>query len=131
MFVARASDGCSSAPLTQYKNNNIYRDLIRIWLLWRWKWWKNLYWYEKKGYTDELEKINHDGGVALNIKLKKASTKKNYAIELLHFLRLNIGIYCLTKGILCHIKIIIYQKQIHINFLKWIKKNLNQKLCIY
>ena len=28
MFVAQASDGCSSAPLTQYKNNNIYRDLI-------------------------------------------------------------------------------------------------------
>ena len=28
MFVAQASDGCSSASLTQYKNNNIYRDLI-------------------------------------------------------------------------------------------------------
>ena len=28
MFVARACDGCSSAPLTHYKNNDIYRDLI-------------------------------------------------------------------------------------------------------
>ena len=30
-----------------------------------------------KGYTDELEKINRDdSGIALNIKLKEASTKK-------------------------------------------------------
>ena len=28
IFVAHACDGCSSAPLTQYKNNDIYRDLI-------------------------------------------------------------------------------------------------------
>ena len=30
-----------------------------------------------KGYTDELEKINHnDSGVALHIKLKEATAKK-------------------------------------------------------
>ena len=28
MFVAHPCDGCSSAPLTQYKNNNIYGELI-------------------------------------------------------------------------------------------------------
>ena len=28
MFVAHSCNGCSSASLTQYKNNNIYRELI-------------------------------------------------------------------------------------------------------
>ena len=78
MFVALVCDGCSSAPLTQYKNNDIYQDLIteydyfgsecdeRIYIDMR----------RSKGYNDELEKINRDdGGIALNIKLKKAAAK--------------------------------------------------------
>ena len=28
MFVAHSCNGCSSAPLTQYKNNDIYCELI-------------------------------------------------------------------------------------------------------
>ena len=28
MFVAHSCNGRSSAPLTQYKNNNIYREII-------------------------------------------------------------------------------------------------------
>ena len=53
-----------------------------------------------KGYTDKLEKINRDdSGVALNIS---------------NFLWQNIGIYYQTKVILCHTKIIIFHRQIHI-----------------
>ena len=79
MFVAHSCNGCSSAPLAQYKNNDIYRELIeeddyfgdesdeRVYIDMR----------RSKGYTDELEKINRDdSGIALNIKLKKAAAKK-------------------------------------------------------
>ena len=64
---------------TQYKNNNIYRELIeedkyfsdesdeRVYIDMR----------RSKGYTDELEKINRDdSGIALNIKLKATAAKK-------------------------------------------------------
>ena len=27
MFIAHSCDGCSSAPLTQYKNNPIYQEI--------------------------------------------------------------------------------------------------------
>ena len=79
MFVAHSCNGCSSAPLAQYKNNDIYRELIkeddyfgdesdeRVYIDMR----------RSKGYTDELEKINRDDSdIALNIKLKKAAAKK-------------------------------------------------------
>ena len=79
MLVAHSCNGCSSAPLTQYKNNDIYRELIeeddyfgdesdeRVYIDMR----------RSKQYTDELEKINRDdSGIALNIKLKKAAAKK-------------------------------------------------------
>ena len=75
MLVAHACNGCSSASLTEYKNNDetvedeftgnekddrIYIDMRR-----------------RKGYTDELEKINrHDSGVALNVSLKDPAAKK-------------------------------------------------------
>ena len=60
MLVAQACDGCSIAPLTEYKNNPIYREITeedqfttntrddRIYIDMR----------RSKGYTDELEKIN-------------------------------------------------------------------------
>ena len=76
MFVAHSCNGCSSAPLTQYKNNDIYQEIIE----------EEKYFEDKsdericihmrrsKGYTDELEKINRDdSGIALTIKLKKAA----------------------------------------------------------
>ena len=79
MFVTHSFNGCSSALLTQYKNNNIFRELIeeddyfgdeseeRVYIDMR----------RSKGYTDELEKINRDdSGISLNIKLKKAAAKK-------------------------------------------------------
>ena len=79
MLVAHACNGCSSAPLTQYKNNEIYQEITaedeftsnekdyRIYIDMR----------RSKGYTDELKKINpDDSGVALNISLKDAAAKK-------------------------------------------------------
>ena len=79
MLVAHACNGCSSAPLTQYKNNEIYQEITaedeftsnekdnRIYIDMR----------RSKGYTDELEKINRDdSGVVLNISLKDATAKK-------------------------------------------------------
>ena len=79
MLVAHACNGCSSAPLTQYKNNEIYQEITakdeftsnekdnRIYIDMR----------RSKGYTDKLEKINRDdSGVALNISLKDATAKK-------------------------------------------------------
>ena len=79
MFVAHSCNGCSSGPLRQYKNNDIYRELIeeddyfgdesdeRVYIDMR----------RSKVYTDEFEKINRDDiGIALNIKLKKAAAKK-------------------------------------------------------
>ena len=79
MLVAHACDGCSSAPLTQYKNNPIYQEITaeskfctnerddRIYIDMQ----------RRKGYTDELEKINRDDSrIALTIKLKATAQKK-------------------------------------------------------
>ena len=63
----------------QYKNNDIYRDLITEYDYFEGENDQRIYidMRRSKGYTDELEKINRDdSGIALNIKLKKASTKK-------------------------------------------------------
>ena len=79
MLVAKACEGCSTAPLTQYKNNKIYQEITeedvfttndtddRIWIDMR----------RSKGYTDELEKINRDdSGLAVVIGVKGAVAKK-------------------------------------------------------
>ena len=71
--------GCSSAPLTQYKNNEIYQEMTpenefttnerddRILIDMR----------RSKGYTDELEKLNCvDSGIAVTVALKKTAAKK-------------------------------------------------------
>ena len=78
MLAAYNCNGCSSAPLTQYINNEIYQEMLdedkfddnerddRIFIDMR----------RSKGYTDELEKINRDdSGVALHIRLKEAAAK--------------------------------------------------------
>ena len=80
MLVLHSCGGCSSAPLTQYKNNPIYQEIMdedkfthnarddRIYI--------DL--SRSKGYTDELEKNNRDdSGIALTNSLKEAATKKN------------------------------------------------------
>ena len=75
MFVAHTSNGCSSAPLTQYKNNDIYRDIIEQEKYFEDKSDERIYidMRRSKGYTDELEKLNRDdSGIALTIKFKKS-----------------------------------------------------------
>ena len=78
MLVAKACEGCSTAPLTQYKNNEIYQEMTeenvfttndtddRIWIDMR----------RSKGYTGKLEKINRDdSGLAVVIGFKGAAAK--------------------------------------------------------
>ena len=88
ILVAHACNGCSSAPLTQYKNSEIYQEITaedeftsnekddRIYLDMR----------RSKGYTDKLEKINFKGRYILSY----SETSKN-------FLRQESGIYCLAN----------------------------------
>ena len=79
MFIAKQCNGCSTAPLTQYKNNEIYQEIMteddyttnntddRIWIDMR----------RSKAYTDELEKINRDAsGLAVIIGFKEAAAIK-------------------------------------------------------
>ena len=79
MLVAKACEGCTTAPLIQYKNNEIYQKITkedefttndtdnRIWIDMR----------RSKGYTDELEKISRDdSGLAVVIGFKEAAPKK-------------------------------------------------------
>ena len=79
MFVANNCNGCSTAPLTQYKNNLIYQDITpeeeyrantrddRIYIDMR----------RSQGYTDELEKLTRDdSGLAVVVNLKDAVQKK-------------------------------------------------------
>ena len=114
MFIAKQCNGCSTAPLTQYKNNEIYQEIMaedeytnndtddRIWINMR----------RSKGYTDELEKINHDdSGLAVILGFSEATTKK-LRLRITEFLRVNIGIYCQTTGISCHSKTTIFLNQI-------------------
>ena len=78
MFVTYYCEGCSAAPLTQYKNNKIKQELTK----------EKIYFGDdsderyidmrrSKGYTDELEKSTRDdGGVTLTIKLQKPAENK-------------------------------------------------------
>ena len=91
MLVAYNYEGCSSAPLTQYKIIGIYQEMTeedefttndrddRILIDMR----------RSKGYTDELEKSNRDNsGIAVVITLKEAAAKK---------LRLRVTGFCQTE----------------------------------
>ena len=79
MFIAYNCNGCSTEPLTQYKNNEIYEYIApeeeyrsntkddRIYIDMR----------RSKCYTDELEKLTRDdSGLAVVINLKEAAKKK-------------------------------------------------------
>ena len=79
MFIAKHSNSYSTAPLTQYKNNEIYQEIKaeddyttnnignRIWIDMK----------RSKGYTEKLEKINRDdSGLAVIIGFKEAAAKK-------------------------------------------------------
>ena len=71
--------GCSSAPLTQYKNNEIYQEMIR-----KDEFTRNqrddrvlIDMRRSKGCTDKLEKLNRDdSGIAVTVALKKAAARK-------------------------------------------------------
>ena len=79
MLVAKACYGYSTAPLIQYKNNEIYQEITeqdefttnntddRIFIDMR----------RSKGYTDDLEKTNRDDSdLAVTIGFKEAAAKK-------------------------------------------------------
>lgn len=79
IFVAYNCNSCSTAPLTQYENNDIYQEITaedlyttkttddRVFIDMRRSW----------GYTDELEKLSRDdSGLAVVLNLKNAATKK-------------------------------------------------------
>ena len=76
-FFAYYCEGCSAAPLTQYKNNTIKKKLTKE---------KDYFGDDSderfyidmrrcKGYTNELENLTRDGG-SVTIKLKKVAEKK-------------------------------------------------------
>ena len=78
MFVTYSCDGCSTAPVTEYANNEIYQELLKE---------RNYFtntdeklyidMRRSKGYTDELEKLTRDDSdLNLTVKLKKAATRK-------------------------------------------------------
>ena len=79
MLVSYNCKGCSSVPLTQYRNNEIYQEMAeedefttnsrddRILIGMG----------TRKGNTGELQKLNHDdSGLAVVITLKEAPAKK-------------------------------------------------------
>ena len=79
MFIAYNCNGCTTAPLTQYKNNEIYQEITpedeyrdntkydRIYLDMQ----------RSQGYTDELEKLTRDDSrLAVVINFKEAAKKK-------------------------------------------------------
>ena len=80
-FVAWATgNGSNAGPLTQYANNEIYKELIKYE-----KYYKKAESDEKlcvdlrrgRGYTSELEKVvRNDSPLTLTITLRAAATKK-------------------------------------------------------
>ena len=94
MFVAYYCEGCSAAPITQYKNNKIEQELTKEKSYFGDNSDERLYidMRRNKGYTNELEKLTRDdGGATLTTKIKQAVAKK-WGWGLLPFLRMNIGI---------------------------------------
>ena len=79
MLIAHSCDGCSSAPLTQYKNNPIHQEITEEDKFTENEWDDRIYidMRRSKGYTDELEKTDiDDSGIALTISLKSVASKK-------------------------------------------------------
>ena len=91
VFVAYYCEGCSAAPLTQFKNNEIKQELTKEKYYFGDDFDETLYIYMRhsKGYTNKLKKLTRDdGGVTLTIKLKKAAEKNESEI------------YCLFTGVI-------------------------------
>ena len=78
MFVTYNCNVCSTAPLTQYKNNPIYQDITpeeeyrdnsrddRIYIDMR----------RSQGYTDELEKLTRDDSCLLLLLILRTRHKR-------------------------------------------------------
>ena len=79
MFVAYYCNGCSTAPLRQYKNNEIKQELTKEKDYFSRKFDERLYidMRRSKGYTDELEKST--GNDEAYLKVKSSCHKKNEA----------------------------------------------------
>ena len=79
-FVAYVTDGCSTAPLPEYRNNEIYnKEVTKYKDYFSCKSDERLYidLRRSRGYTGELEKlVRNDSGVSLTINLKDAATYK-------------------------------------------------------
>ena len=78
MPVPYYCEGCSTAPLTQYKNHEIKQELTKEKNSFRDDSDERLYidMRRSKGYINELEKLPpNDGGVTLTVKLKKAGKR--------------------------------------------------------
>ena len=76
-FVAYVTEGCSTAPLTEYRNNDIYQELTTFDKYFTSKSDEKIYIVlrRSRGYTGELEKlVRNDSNLALTVNLKQAST---------------------------------------------------------
>ena len=115
MFTIYNCNDCSTAPLTQCKNNEIYQHIIpeeeyrlnkrddRIYIDMR----------RDQGYTDELEKLTRDDSdLAAVINLKKAA-KKKMRLRMTGFSPAEYWYALSNKG---YIKTIIFQKKMINNF---------------
>ena len=78
-FVAYQCNGCSTAPLTQYRTSDIYRKLTKYGDYFASKSDERLYVDLRisRGYTDELEKLTrNDSDINSIVTLKAAAAKK-------------------------------------------------------
>ena len=78
MFVAFQCEGCTTAPLPEYGNNEIFQELPKEQNYFT-NTDKKLYidMRRSESYTDELEKLTRDDSdLLLTVKLKAAATKK-------------------------------------------------------
>ena len=116
-LVAKACESCSTAPLTQYKNNKIYQEITeedvfttndtddRIWIYMR----------RSKGYTDELEKIyRDDSGLAVVIDFKEAAAKK-LKLRIVRYSQGQYWYLLSNKGYIISFKTTIFRKQISLH----------------
>ena len=119
MLVAKACESCSTAPLTQYKNNKIYQEITeedvfvfttvdtddRIWIYMR----------RSRGYTDELEKINRDDSdLAVVIGFKEAVAKK-LRLRIVGYSQGQYWHLLSNKGYIISFRTTIFRKQISLH----------------